>query len=63
MKDFDNEIMPMATDAIDSFFKQFGKFDIYTQIVLEEFFKELFDEQELSLHISSKTRQEGNKDN
>jgi len=28
-------------ETIDEFFKQFGNFDIYTQIVLEEFFKEI----------------------
>lgn len=30
--------------AIEAFFGQFGTFDIYTQIVLEEFFKELLNE-------------------
>lgn len=30
--------------AIEAFFSQFGTFDIHTQIVLEEFFKELLDE-------------------
>lgn len=63
MKDFDDQIMPIAKDAVDSFFKQFGKFDVYTQIVLEEFFKELLDEQALSLHISGEVGQEGSEDN
>jgi len=30
--------------AIEAFFSQFGTFDIYTQIVLEEFFEELLSE-------------------
>lgn len=53
------------TDAIEAFFGCLGKSDIYTQIVLEEFFKELFNEQseELPLHIFSQTEQEGHKSN
>lgn len=35
-----------AEDAMRCFFGQFGTPDIYTQIVLEEFFKGLLDEQE-----------------
>jgi hypothetical protein len=35
-----------AADAIKCFLGQFGSSDIYMQIVLEEFFKELLDEQE-----------------
>jgi hypothetical protein len=42
-------------DTINSFFKQFGNSDIYTQIVLEEFFRELFNEKS-DLHISSTER-------
>lgn len=34
-----------AADAIRCFFSQFGSSDIYMQIVLEEFFKELMNEQ------------------
>jgi len=30
--------------AMELFFKQFGDMDIYSQIVLEEFFKELLNE-------------------
>lgn len=30
--------------AIEAFFGQFGTFDTHTQIVLEEFFKELLNE-------------------
>jgi hypothetical protein len=31
------------SDALEAFFGQFGKVDMYTSIVLEEFFKELMD--------------------
>lgn len=36
-------------DTINCFVDQFGFLDIYTQIVLEEFFKELYNEQNLCL--------------
>lgn len=42
-------------DTLVSFFGQFEDFDIYSQIVLEEFFKELLDEQQ-NLHIPGKKR-------
>ena len=45
-------------ETINSFFEQFGKTDIYTQIVLEEFFKELYNEKS-DLHISCEKRQKG----
>lgn len=48
-------------ETINSFFDQFGIKDLYTQIVLEEFFKELFNE-ESNLHISGESRQERDKD-
>lgn len=48
-------------ETINSFFDQFGIKDLYTQIVLEEFFKELFNE-ESNLHISGESGQKGNKD-
>lgn len=32
-----------AGDAMEAFFAQFGNMDIYTSIVLEEFFRELMD--------------------
>lgn len=35
-----------AGDAMEAFFGQFGKMDAYSWIVLEEFFKELMDEEE-----------------
>lgn len=33
-----------AANTLECFFEQFGKIDIYTKIVLEEFFKELLNE-------------------
>lgn len=33
-----------VSQTIQAFFGQFGTFDIYTQIVLEEFFQELLSE-------------------
>lgn len=52
-------------EAINAFLENFGNKDIYTQIVLEEFFKELFNEQgeELSVHLSGEAEQKGNKSN
>lgn len=45
MKDLNDEnLIDEATQALNEFFKNFGNFDIYTQIVLEEFFKELLNE-------------------
>lgn len=44
--------------ALNSFFEQFGDRDIYTMIVLEEVFKEIYGTEE-SLHISGEEGQEG----
>lgn len=46
-------------DTIDCFLDQFGSGDIYTQIVLEEFFRELFNEK-YNIRLPSEKRQEGN---
>lgn len=35
-----------AGDAMEAFFGQFGQMDVYSWIVLEEFFRELMDEEE-----------------
>jgi hypothetical protein len=43
--------------TMESFIGQFGKIDIYAQIVLEEFMKELIKQNDL--HISSEERQAG----
>ena len=51
MNDKEKEI----TETLLSFFSQFETFDIYTEIVLEEFFKELLHEQQ-NLHISGEER-------
>jgi hypothetical protein len=51
----DNLKDKQTSAAIEAFFCQFGTFDIYTQIVLEEFFKELLDEKH-AIHIPSETR-------
>lgn len=45
-------------DSLNCFLKQFGFIDIYTQIVIEEVFKELLNESNLCL--SGEERQEGN---
>lgn len=42
-----------VADALEIFFDQFGKSDIYTQIVLEEFFKRLLDE---SIHLHGEVK-------
>jgi hypothetical protein len=41
MQEEQEESKDEASEAMDIFFRQFGPSDIYTQIVLEEFFKEL----------------------
>jgi len=56
-----NDKEKQIVDTLVSFFGQFETFDVYTEIVLEEFFKELLDEQQ-NLHISCTERQAGNKD-
>lgn len=48
-----------AMKTITSFFAQF-KSDIYTKIVLEEFFKEIMNGKSLSIH--DKNRYEGHED-
>lgn len=42
-------------DTLEIFFNQFGEIDIYTKIVLEEFFKELLNEKS-DVHISGEKR-------
>ena len=46
-------------DTLELFFNQFGKIDIYTKIVLEEFFKEILNEKS-NVYLSSEEKQEGN---
>jgi hypothetical protein len=36
-----NEENKLIDETLESFFEQFGSLDIYTKIVLEEFFKEI----------------------
>jgi phenylpyruvate tautomerase PptA (4-oxalocrotonate tautomerase family) len=42
-------------ETLDAFFKQFGDKDIYTIVVLEEIFKEIYGIQK-TLHISDEKR-------
>jgi|SaaInlV_165m_DNA_2_1040747.scaffolds.fasta_scaffold82639_1 hypothetical protein len=44
--------------TLNSFFEQFGDRDVYTMIVLEEVFKEIYGTEE-HLHISGEAGQEG----
>jgi hypothetical protein len=57
LKDKNEEI----ADTLSCFFDQFGSMDLYTQIVIEEIFKELMDEP--NFHIPSEERQEDHKAN
>jgi len=44
MEEQNDDAESKATEAMQCFFGQFGTLDIYTKIVLEEFFKELIDD-------------------
>ena len=45
MEEQNENLEDKAEDAMRCFFGQFGRMDIYAQIVLEEFFKEILDDQ------------------
>lgn len=45
----------LINETLESFFENFGSLDIYTKIVLEEFFKEIMNEKS-SLHIFGEKR-------
>jgi hypothetical protein len=48
---------------MNAFFQQFGKPDIYTKVVLEEFFRELYAGQhKQAISLPSEKRQEGDPD-
>jgi hypothetical protein len=49
-------------DTLKCFFNQFGFIDFYTQIVLEEFFKELLNDKS-DVCLFSEERQKGHKNN
>lgn len=57
----DLESAKLGIETLKDFFSQFGEYDIYTNLVLEEFFNQLYGKKsQESVSLPSEKGQEGN---